>query len=123
MNSKEDMAFRKLSMLMKAVTEANEQDEMLDELKAAAFEVLMLNPGSEQNDWANILVQQYSIEVVDAYGNNPPEVYASLCDLWDTEYLDPNSGLEYTYRTWAEAFSTEASVQMYYDLTDKMGKN
>ena len=98
-------------------------NETLEELKAAAFEVLMLNPGSEQNDWANILVQQYSIEVVDAYGNNPPEVYASLCDLWDTEYLDPNSGLEYTYRTWAQAFATEASVQMYYDLTDKMGKN
>lgn len=71
--SKEDIAFRKLSLLMKAVTEANEQDDSLEELKAAAFEVLRLNPGCEQSDWAKILVEQYGTEVVDAYGKDPAE--------------------------------------------------
>ena len=71
--SKEDIAFRKLSMMMKAVTEENEQDDTLEELKAAAFEVLRLNPGCEQSDWAKILVEQYGTEVVDAYGKDPAE--------------------------------------------------
>lgn len=156
--SKEDIAFRKLSMLMKAVTEANERETprnaaqstffgkveqlptdgkkidcsasdeateafygycSLDELKAAAFEVLRLNPGCEQSDWAKMLVEQYGTEVVDAYGKDPEEAYASLEDLWESPYLDEVSGLEYDFKTWAEAFATDAAVQMYYDLTEK----
>ena len=155
---KEDIAFRKLSMLMEAVTEANERETLkkaaqstfisgveqlptndekidcgasdevsevfcgycsLDELKAAAFEVLRLNPGCEQSDWAKILVEQYGTEVVDAYGKDPAEAYASLEDLWESPYLDEVSGLEYDFKTWAEAFSTDAAVQLYYDLTEK----
>ena len=92
---------------------------MLEELKAAAFEVLLLNPGCEQSDWAKILVEQYGTEVVDAYGTDPEEAYASLADLWQSPYFDRNSGLEYDFKTWAEAFATDAAVQMYYDLTDK----
>ena len=154
----EDIAFRKLAMLMKAVTEANEietpknatqstftgmveqlpidgkkidcsaYDEVseafcgyysMDELKAAAFEVLLLNPGCDQIDWADILVEQYGTEVVDAYGKDPADAYASLEDLWESPYLDEVSGLEYDFKTWAEAFATDAAVQMYYDLTDK----
>lgn len=156
--NKEDIAFRKLSMLMKAVTEANERETLknathstffseaeqlstnskkidcsasdevveafcgcysLEELKAAAFEVLLLNPGCEQSDWANILVEQYGTEVVDAYGKDPAEAYASLADLWESPYFDRNSGLEYDFKTWANAFTTDAAVQMYYDLTEK----
>ena len=94
-------------------------DETLEELKAAAFEVLRLNPGCEQSDWADILVEQYGTEVVDAYGKTPAEDYASLEDLWERPYFDRNSGLEYDFKTWAEAFSTDAAVQMYYDLTEK----
>lgn len=155
--SKEDIAFRKLSMLMKAVTEANERETLknaaqsiffgeaeqlpvngekidcgasdevsevfcgyysMEELKAAAFEVLLLNPGCEQSDWARILVEQYGTEVVDACGKDPAEAYASLEDLWESPYLDKVSGLEYDFKTWAEAFSTDAAVQMYYDLTE-----
>lgn len=154
----EDIAFRKLSMLMKAVTEANERetlknatqstffsdveqlsmnDEKIDcsasnevsevfcgycslhELKAAAFEVLLLNPGCDQAEWADILVGQYGTEVVDAYGKDPAEAYASLADLWESPYFDRNSRLEYDFKTWAEAFSTDAAVQLYYDLTEK----
>ena len=156
--SKEDIAFRKLSMLMKAVTEANELETprnvtqssfssmvgqlptngkkidyrasekvseafcryySMEELKAVAFEVLLLNPGCEQSEWADKLVEQYGTEVVDAYGKDPAEAYASLEDLWETPYLDEVSGLEYHFKTWAEAFSTDAAVQMYYDLIEK----
>lgn len=93
--------------------------DALEKLKAAAFEVLLLNPGSEQGDWSQILVEQYGTEVVDAYGNNPNEVFAELVDLWETPYCDKNSELEYTFNQWAEAFATEAAVQMYYDLTER----
>lgn len=156
--NKEDIAFRKLSMLMKAETEANERETLknatqstffsgveqlrtndekidcgasnevsevfcgsssLDELKVAAFEVLLLNPGCDQAEWADILVGQYGTEVVDAYGKDPAEAYASLEDLWESPYLDEISGLEYDFKTWAEAFSTDAAVQLYYDLTEK----
>ncbi len=118
-SGKEDIAFRKMELLMKAVTEARHQDDTLDELKAAAFEVLRLNPGCEQSDWARILVEQYGTEVVDAYGNDPDEVFADLADLWESPYFDKASGLEYDFHEWAEAFATEASVQLYYDLTSK----
>lgn len=47
------------------------------------------------------------------------EVFADLANLWESPYYDKNSGLEYTFSQWAEAFASEASVQMYYDLTDK----
>lgn len=152
----EDIAFRKLSMLMKAVTEANERETLknatqstffsgveqpstnddkidcsvsnevsevfcgccsLDELIAAAFEVLLLNPGCDQAEWADILVGQYGTEVVDAYGKDPAEAYASLADLWESPYFDRNSGLEYDFKTWARAFATEESVMMYHDMS------
>ena len=157
MTNKEDIAFRKLSMLMKA-TETNERETSrnaaqsifsgrveqlptdgkkidcsasnevsevfcgycsLDELKAAAFELLLLNPGCDQAEWADILVGQYGTEVVDAYGKDPAEAYASLEDLWESPYLDEVSGLEYDFKTWAEAFATDAAVQMYYDLIER----
>lgn len=97
-------------------------DDTLEKLKAAAFEVLRLNPGCEQSDWENILVEQYGTEVVDAYGNDSAEAYASLSDLWETPYLDEISGLEYDFKTWAEAFCTDSAVRMYYDLTGKTCK-
>ena len=97
-------------------------DEIIDELKTAAFEALLLYPGSEEGDWEHVLVEQYPMEIVDAYGTDPEDAYASLASLWETPYLDPNSGLEYTFSTWAECFCNESAVQMYYDLTDKLTK-
>lgn len=102
-----------------------DSDPIMDELRAAAFEVLLLNPGSDQNDWAMTLIGQYGCNVVDAYGDNPPEVFHCLADLWDAPYYDPNSGLEYCFKEWALAFFTEEGVRMYYDLTgalDRMKK-
>ena len=119
MPNKEDIALQKLDLLMRSIEKAKqENDETLDELKAAAFEVLRLNPGCEQSDWTKILVEQYGTEVVDAYGKDPAEAYASLETLWESPYLDKVSGLEYDFKTWAEAFSTDAAVKMYYDLIE-----
>lgn len=95
-------------------------DDTLDELKVAAFEALLFNPGSEQSEWTDTLISQYGMEVVDAYGKDPAEAYASLEALWESPYLDEVSGLEYTFSQWADAFATDASVQMYYDLIDKI---
>ena len=119
MPNKEDIALQKLDLLMRSIEKAKQESDTLEELKAAAFEVLRLNPGCEQSDWAKILVEQYGTEVVDAYGKDPAEAYASLEDLWKSPYLDEVSGLEYDFKTWAEAFATDAAVQMYYDLTEK----
>lgn len=115
--TKEDIALRKLDTLMRAVSK---QDETLDELKDAAFEVLLLNPGSEQSDWAKTLVEQYGNELIDAYGTDPAEIFHALADLWESPYYDENTDLEYDYKTWAEAFATEAAVDMYYDLIKKI---
>lgn len=124
----------KMALLADAVQEVQEEqyeqyvpdefedddDETLEEMMRCAFEALLLNPGCDFGDWQQILIQDYGTEVADAYGSsNPPEVFGELRDLWDAPYYDPNSGLEYDYKEWAEAFATEQSVQMYYDLIDK----
>lgn len=107
----------RLQSLMAKV--AGTSDVTLEELKAAAFEALLQYPGSGESDWAQTLVEEYGTEVVDAFGDNPEDAYTSLEDLWDSPYRDPNSGLEYTFNTWAECFCNESSVQMYHDMIDK----
>lgn len=94
------------------------EDTSLDELKTAAFEVLLLNPGSEQADWSSILVEDYSIEVVDALGSEPFEVFASLADLWEDVYLDPATGIEKSYEDWAITFCNQQTVELYYELVE-----
>lgn len=86
----------------------------MDELKAAAFEYLLLNPGSEFGDWQQGLTTQYPAEVVDALGNDPGEVYPALSDLWDSDdYTDKNTGECHTFAEWAEYFTTDRSVELY----------
>lgn len=117
---KDEKALRKKAPLAGRVQKAEHGGDEWDELRAAAFEALLLNPGSEEADWAFTLVSQYGGEVVDVYGgDDPPEVFARLADLWETPYLDGRSGVEYTFGEWAEAFATEQSVRMYYDITEK----
>ncbi len=97
-------------------------NETLDELKHVAFEAILLNPGSEFDDWQQTLIYEYPSEVVDAYGYDPEDVEASLSDLWETPYEDTASGLEYTFETWAQCFCNEAAVQLYYDMIEKLKK-
>jgi len=94
------------------------EDNSMDELKAAAFEYLLLNPGSEFGDWQQGMIEQYPTEVVDALGSNPEEVYADLADLWETDYTDPNTGMEQKLSEWAMSFANEYSVGVYYFLVD-----
>lgn len=96
----------------------NETDPLMDELKDAAFEYLLLNPGSEFGDWQQGMIEQYPSEVVDALGNNPGEVHADLADLWESDYLDPNTGMEQKFSEWAMSFANESSVGIYYYLVD-----
>lgn len=88
------------------------------DLKAAAFEYLLLNPGTEFCDWQQGLISDYPTEVVDALGTNSEEVYADLADLWDSDYCDPKTGIEQKYSEWAMSFANEYAVGVYYFLVD-----
>lgn len=90
----------------------------MDELKAAAFEYLLLNPGSEFGDWQQGLLSYYPAEVVDALGNNPTEVFADLADMWESDYEDPNTGICQKFSEWAMSFANEYAVGIYYYLVD-----
>lgn len=118
MNDK-DIAQRKYEMLKRAIEQARKQKDTLDELKAEAFEVLLLHPGCDFDKWAETLTRQYGTELIDAYGTAPAKIYASLQGLWKSPYRDEASGLERGCRTWAEALSTPAAVDMYYDMIKK----
>lgn len=96
----------------------NETDPLMTELKEAAFEYLLLNPGSEFGDWQQGLINEYPDAVVDALGANPAEALAGLSDLWEREYEDPKTRLEYKFSEWAMAFANEYAVDMYYSLVD-----
>jgi hypothetical protein len=117
--SKEDIAFRKMALLLNATRKARRQDELLEELKASAFEVLLLNPGCTLDTWAAILERQYGTELVDAFGTQPSKIRQSLMALWGKPYTDPASGLRHTFGHWAKALATEESIGMYYDLTKR----
>jgi hypothetical protein len=117
--SKEDIAFRKMALLINATRKARRQDELLDELKASAFEALLLNPGCTLDTWAAILERQYGTELVDAFGTQPSKIRQSLMALWGKPYTDPASGISHTFEDWAKALVTEESVGMYYDLTKR----
>lgn len=93
-------------------------DPLMDELKDAAFEYLLLNPGSEFGDWQQGLITEYPTEVVDALGNNPDEVYSDLSDLWESNYTDPKTGMEQKFSEWAMSFANEYAVGVYYFLVD-----
>lgn len=97
-------------------------DLLMDELRDAAFEYLLLNPGSEFGDWQKGLIEEYPTEVVDALGTNPDEVYSDLTDLWEREYLDPKTGLEQKFSEWAMSFANEYAAGVYYFLVDACDK-
>ena len=45
------------------------------ELKDAAWNILHENPGTEFGDWQNMLLEQFPLEVVDALGTNPEDIF------------------------------------------------
>lgn len=64
------------------------------------------------------MIEQYPDEVVDALGSNPNEVFADLSDLWETDYLDPKTGIEKKLCEWALVFANEQSIDIYYAPVD-----
>lgn len=94
----------------------------MDELKASAFEYLLLNPGSEFGDWRQGLIDEYPTEVVDALGTDSEQVYADLTDLWESDYYDPITGMEQKYSEWAMSFANEYTTDVYYFLVDACKK-
>lgn len=96
----------------------NETDPLMDELKAAAFEYLLLNPGSELGDWQQSLISDYPTEVIDALGTDPEDVYAALADMWESDYCDLKTGIEQKFSEWAMSFANEYTVGIYYFLVD-----
>lgn len=99
---------------------ANLMADCMEELKEAAFEYLRLNPGTEFGDWQQGLISDCPAEVVDALGTDPEQVYASLADLWETDYCDPDTGIEQRFSEWALAFATENAVDLYYRLAEAL---
>lgn len=98
--------------------ESVRMSDCMQELREAAFECLLLNPGSDFGDWQRDLVEQYPAEVVDALGCDPEEVYAAIADLWESDYCDPTTGIEQKYSEWAMSFANEYAVGVYYFLVD-----
>lgn len=96
----------------------NESATLTAELQEAAFEYLLLNPGSEFGDWKQGLISDYPTEVVDALGTNPAEVNASLADMWESDYEDPKTGVAQKFSEWAMSFANEHAVGIYYFLVD-----
>ncbi len=96
----------------------NATDPLIDELREAAFEYLLLNPGSDFGDWQQGLISDYPTEVVDALGTNPAEVNASLADMWESDYEDPKTGVAQKFSEWAMSFANEHAVGIYYFLVD-----
>lgn len=90
----------------------------MDDLKDAAFEFLLLNPGSEFGDFQNGLIEGYPCEAVDALGSDPEEAFCALADLWESDYLDPKTGLEQKFSEWAMSFANEYAVGIYYSLVE-----
>ena len=90
-------------------------------LNVAAFMLLRLNPGCDYNRWASLLVEKHCTDLMDVFNRHcaPEELLDGIRDMWDAHYYDYDSGLEYSYKTWAAAFATEESVQMYYDMIER----
>lgn len=113
------MPLDRLEMECEAYQEDN-IESLMDELKAVAFEILLLNPGSEYGDWEYQLIHNYHTEVIDVYGNDPEEVYSSLRNLWEDDYCDTASDLTRTFKEWAQIFCNEEVVAFYYDCVEKI---
>lgn len=95
----------------------------VNEFRAAAFEVLLHNPGCDLNSWMNILLREYTEEVVAVLGSDPEEVIDELNYLWNDErYVDENTGIAKTYRQWSKLLSSKDAVDHYRQLVKEANK-
>lgn len=99
-------------------------DEFNEELREAGWNVLHENPGLDRQDWIDILIELYPLEVIDALGTDPAEVVHQLSDWWEIEeYHDPVTGMCYSFSEWAEYFVNEKSIELYDMLEEALSSN
>lgn len=112
--SKYNVSDEEMASLIKALDEMlDEEPGFYGELKPCAWNVLHENPGIDMDEWIDILMRQYPTEVVDAIGSHPAETYASLCEMWQDEYTDPETGECNTFWQWAKKFSSYSAIDRY----------
>lgn len=97
----------------------NEKTPEMEVFKRAAFDVLRDNEGCDCQDWINILVGEYGEIVVDAFDDDPFYVNSQLSDYWDSmDYEDPDTGICFTFRDWAEYFAKWEQREVYDKLVE-----
>lgn len=88
-------------------------NEFLNEHRHAAFEVLLLHPGSTRDKWVRTLMEQYTTEVIDALGTDEETTRERLNKMWGEDYTD-TAGETRSYAEWAALFATENDINNYY---------
>ena len=88
-------------------------EELLNELHHAAFEVLLLHPATTRETWVQTLVEQYPAEVIDALGTDEQNARERLNKMWHDTYTD-TAGKTRSYADWAAQFATEEDITEYY---------
>ena len=110
----------KLKLLMNAMR-SNDMMEPLEweqELREGAWLLLHNEPGLDREEWKRELISQYPTEVVDTFGTDPAEAYATMDDWWESEtYEDENTGLSETYQGWSLIFANEKSIMVFDELS------
>jgi hypothetical protein len=88
-------------------------EELFNELHHAAFEVLLLHPGTTRDTWVQTLMEQYPTEVTDALGTDTETTCERLEKMWDEDYTD-TAGETRSYADWAALFATENDISNYF---------
>lgn len=88
-------------------------EELMNELRHAAFEVLLLHPGTTRDTWVQTLMEQYAMEVTDALGTDEETTRERLNKMWGEDYTD-TAGETRSYADWAALLATENDVSNYY---------
>lgn len=91
----------------------NKMDDIFEELRYAAFEVLLLHPASTRETWVQTLMEQYPTEVIDALGTDTETTRKRLNKMWHDTYTD-TAGVTRSYAEWAALFATEEAISNYY---------
>ena len=63
-------------------------EELMNELRHAAFEVLLLHPATTRETWVQTLMEQYPTEVADALGTDEEQTRERLKNMWCEDYTD-----------------------------------
>lgn len=88
-------------------------EEILNELHHAAFEVLLLHPATTRETWVQTLIEQYPTEVADALGTDTETTREWLIKMWGDTYTD-TAGVTRSYADWAALLATEEDISNYY---------